>query len=121
MGNNIRNSLGANEEHLLYFLSKNVTSQLTTSHLFELAPGEEAVLVNVKPPEGLLHPVQPGPLLLLLGPRPPVLAGARGQATQEAVLKTGPLESGYIGDNLICRLPDADTGSVLLPDDKGPV
>ena len=94
---------------------------VTTSHLLELAPGEESVLVNVKPPEGLLHPVQPGPLLLLLSPRPPVLTGARGQATQEAVLKTGPLESGYIGDNLICRLPDADTGSVLLPDDKGPV
>ena len=71
-----------------------MTSQLTTSYLFELAPGEESVLVEVKPPEGLLHPVQPGPLLLLLGPRPPVLAraGAGGQATQEAVLKTGPLE-----------------------------
>ena len=84
----------------------------TSSHLFELAPGEESVLVDVKPPEGLLHPVQPRPLLLLLGPRPPVLAraGAGGQTTQEAVLKTGPL--GYIGDNLICRLPDtADTGS----------
>ena len=90
-----------------------MTSQLTTSHLFELAPGEESVLVDVEPPEGLLHPVQPGPLLLLLGPRPPVLARSRagGQTTQEAVLKTGPLESGTIGDNLICRLPDAYTGS----------
>ena len=42
---------------------------MTAPHLFELAPGEEAVLVDVKSPEGLLHPVKPGPsLLLLLGP-----------------------------------------------------
>ena len=30
---------------------------MTATHLFELAPGEEAVLVDVKSPEGLLHPV----------------------------------------------------------------
>ena len=57
------------------------------SHLFELAPGEESVLVDVEPPEGLLDPVQPGPRLLVLRPRPPVLR-PRGQAAQEAVLKT---------------------------------
>ena len=60
------------------------------SHLFELAPGEESVLVDVEPPEGLLDPVQPGPRLLVLLPRPLVLR-PRGQAAQEAVLKTGTL------------------------------
>ena len=63
---------------------------MTATHLFELAPGEEAVLVDVKSPEGLLHPVQPGPgLLLLLCPPLGLWApGAWGQAAQEAVLKT---------------------------------
>ena len=62
MGKNIRNSLGANEEHLFYFYGKMSFGRLeyyvtAYSHLSELGPGEESVLVDVKPPEGLLHPV----------------------------------------------------------------
>ena len=55
-------------------------------HLFELWPGEEAVLVGVPPPEGGLHPVQ-----LHLAPPRLLHTGAPasgGQAAQQTVLGT---------------------------------
>ena len=45
-------------------------------------------MVDVEPPEGLLHPVQRLPRLCLLC-LPPLLPGARAQTTQEAELKCG--------------------------------
>ena len=58
---------------------------MCTVHLFELWPGEEAVLVGVPPPEGGLHPVQLdlAPLRLLHSGAP---ARRGGQAAQQTVL-----------------------------------